>query len=108
MEKQIITAISNREIGTCYILKKKSSFYEFLLSLLKELKVEQIPDLYSGETGKLPDVTKTADDYFYWDDPVAQITVISGANKVFLIIKTKHKDKLQKFMEKNCEVLKPR
>ena len=103
MEKQTITGISNREMGTWYTLEKKSSFYEFYQSLLEALEVEQLPDLYSSETGKLPDAKQKEDSYTYWDDPVVQITAIFGANKIFLIIKTDNKEKLQKFMEENTE-----
>lgn len=104
MEKQKVLGISNREIGICYTLEKKSSFYEFLLSLLKELEVEQVPDLYDGV--KLPNATKEVDSYFYWDDPNVSVTSIIGANKIFLIVKTEQKDKLREFMEKNTEFAK--
>ncbi|MFH0752331.1 MAG: hypothetical protein V1914_01910 [archaeon] len=105
MEKQKILGLSNRgEIGICYILEKKSSFYEFLLSLLKELKVEQVPDLYDGTD--LPDAKKEVDTYFYWDDPNVSVTSIVATNKIFLIIRTEQKDKLHEFMEKNTEFVK--
>lgn len=102
MEKQTILSINNREKSVCYTFEKKSSYYEFLLSLLKNLGVSQLPDLYD-DYGKLPDVTKEVDEYFYWKKGSTEINEVVGANKIFLVIQTKEMDKLREFMEKNTQ-----
>ncbi len=103
MEKQKILAISNREKYICYKLEKKSSYYDFLFVLLKEFNVK-IPDLYDNY-GKLPDVLKEEDSHSNYEGNDIEIIEIVGHKSIFLIISTDLKDKLNKFMESNCEFI---
>lgn len=105
MEKQIVYAISNRKDRVCYEIGKNKSYYEFLLLLLQEFNVKQLPDFY-GTDGKLPDATTKVDISFYWEDPNIDFTHFIGANKIFLMIRTEQRDKLRSFMEKNTEFVK--
>lgn len=101
MEKQKILAISNREKYICYKLEKKSSYYDFLFTLLKEFNVN-IPDLYD-DYGKLPDVLKEEDSHSNYEGNDIEIIEIIGHKSIFLIISTDLKDKLNKFIESNSE-----
>ena len=101
MEKQKILAISNRESYICYKIEKKTSYYDFLFLLLKEFKVK-IPDLYD-EFGKLPDILKEEDYHSHYGDDNIEIIEIIGHRSIFLIVRTNLRDKLNKFMELNCE-----
>ena len=101
MEKQKILAISNREKYICYKLEKNKSYYDFLFSLLKEFNIK-IPDLYD-DGGKLPDVLKEEDSHSYYENSNVDIIEIIGHKTIFLIVYTDLRDKLNKFIEKNCE-----
>lgn len=100
MEKQKILAISHRENYICYKLEKKSSYYDFLFSLLKEFNIK-VPDLYD-DNGKLPDVMIQEDDCSYDGNDDINIIEVFGHKCIFLIISTDLQDKLNKFIEKNC------
>ena len=102
MEKQILTSISNRENFICYTLKKSESYYEFLFGLLDALGIQK-PDLYDGMTGKLPDVYEEIDEYFPYENEDSEIIEFMGKDKIFLVIRTKHMDKLREFIENNTE-----
>lgn len=105
MVKQTIYAISNREKFVCYTLGKDAAYYDFLFSLLKTLNIN-IPDLYDGMTGKLPDINKEKDECSFYESNDSEVIEVIGAEKIFLIVYTKNKDKLLKFIEKNTEFIK--
>ena len=102
MEKQKILAISNKEDYICYTLDKNKFYYDFLINTLKEFNVKQIPDFYD-ETGKLPNPISEVDTTFSWEDDSISINHVIGYKKIFLFVKTKSRDKLNRFMELNCE-----
>lgn len=103
MEKLKILAISNREDYICYTLDKSKFYYNFLMNLLKEFNVKQIPDFYDGETGQLPNIIKITDSHYSFEDDIISLIHIIGHKKIFLFVKTKLRNKLNKFMESNCK-----
>lgn len=105
MEKQKILAISNKEDYICYTLDKNKFYYDFLIDMLKEFNVKKIPDFYD-ETGQLPDPITEIDSTFSWEDDSINIYHVIGYKKIFLFVKTKLQDKLNKFIESNCEFVK--
>ena len=102
MEKQKIIGISNREEYICYTLDKNEFYYAFLTNLLKEFDVKHIPDFYD-DAGKLSNPISEFDSMFYWDDNSISIIHVIGYERIFLFVKTNLRDKLNKFMENNCE-----
>lgn len=104
MEKQTILAISNRKDCICYEIRKNRSYYEFLLSLLEDFNVKQLPDFYDGD--KLPDATTKTDLSFFWEDPNIEITQFIGANRIFLMIKTNRRTNYVSLWKKTLSLLK--
>ena len=97
-----ITAISNREEQICYKIKKSSEFYAFLFDLLKEFN-EKLPDI-QDEKGNSPDIFKEVDTYSFQKGESIGITQVTGKEHVFLIIKTKQREKLNEFIKNNTYI----
>ena len=106
MEKLKIYGISNREDYICYTLDKSKFYYNFLMNLLKEFNVEEIPDFYDGDTGQLPNTLEIIDSHHFFEDSKISIIHVIGYKKIFLFVKTSLRDKLNRFMEKNCIFIK--
>ncbi len=103
MQKQIITAISNRDKAICYTIEKNESYFRFLFLLLKDFNLK-IPDIYDG-SGNLPDINQN-DTYTFYGNKDIDIVEVFGKDRIFLIIETDLRDRLTKFMETNCEFQK--
>lgn len=103
MEKLEILAISNKEDYICYTLDKSKFYYTFLMNLLKEFNVKHIPDFYGDENGQLPNTLEIIDSQYSFEDDKISIIHVIGHKKIFLFIKTDLRDKLNNFMDKNCE-----
>lgn len=101
MEKQKIVGISNRDDYVKLILKKQETYYPFLFSLLRILKIK-IPDI-QDYMGNDPNILEEKDSSIVYGGRTNNIYEVIGCDEIFLFIHTKSRDKLTTFIQENCE-----
>ena len=103
-KKHVLFSVRNKEDRVCWELERNQSFFDLLFKLLDTFKIKK-PDLFDAE-GNFASIEEYADSYDYFYNEEAQIDIVYGNKRIFLIIRTKKHYLLTQFIEDNCEFYK--
>ena len=103
-KKHILFSVSNKKESVCWELEKGQSFFDLLFKLLDIFKIRK-PDLFDAE-GNFASINEYIDFHESYGNKEAQIDIVYGNKRIFIIIRTKKRDLLTQFIEDNCDFYK--